>query len=35
MENDYRVDAEVRYEFTDPDTGERKVLRVPEEVEQW
>ena len=29
MAHDYRVAAEVRYEFTDPDTGGRKVLRVP------
>ena len=35
MEHDYNVAAEVRYEFTDPDNGERVVLRVPEEVAQW
>jgi hypothetical protein len=35
MDNDYRVEAEVRYEFTDPDTGEYRVLHVPEELEQW
>jgi len=35
MENDFQVEAEVHYEFTDPDTGEHRVLRVPEEVEQW
>lgn len=35
MEMDYKVAAETRYEFTEPDTGERVVLRVPEEVEQW
>lgn len=35
MEKDYLVEAEVRYEYTDPGTRERYVLRVPEEVEQW
>jgi len=35
MENGYQVQAEVRYEYTDPGTGEHRVLRVPEEVEQW
>jgi 1-acyl-sn-glycerol-3-phosphate acyltransferase len=35
MENDYRVEAEARYEYTDPRTGERRILHVPEEVEQW
>jgi hypothetical protein len=35
MENDHLVEAEVRYEYTDPQTGERRVLRVPEESEQW
>ncbi|MEJ2486275.1 MAG: lysophospholipid acyltransferase family protein [Anaerolineales bacterium] len=35
MDNGYRVEAEVRYEYTDPETGEYRVLRVPEEVEQW
>jgi len=35
MDNDYQVDAEVRYEYTDPRTGEQCILNVPEEVEQW
>jgi 1-acyl-sn-glycerol-3-phosphate acyltransferase len=35
MENSYQVEAEARYEYTNPQTGERCVLRVPEEVEQW
>ena len=35
VENDYLVDAEVRYEFTNPLTGEHQVRTVPEEVEQW
>jgi len=34
-ENSYRVKAEARYEYTHPQTGERHVLHVPEEVEQW
>ena len=35
MENDYRVEAEVRYEYTDPVKGEHRILHVPEEVKQW
>jgi len=35
LERNYRVEAEVRYEYTDPRTGERCVLHKPEEVEQW
>lgn len=35
MENNYQVEAEARYEYTNPGTGERHILRVPEEVEQW
>lgn len=35
MQNQYQVEAEVRYEYTDPSTGERRVLQVPQEVEQW
>lgn len=35
VEHDYTVEAEVRYEFTDPLTGEYQVSRVPEEIEQW
>jgi hypothetical protein len=35
MENGYQVEAEVRYAFTDPKSGERKVLYVPDEVELW
>ena len=35
MENGYQVEAEVRYEYTDPDTRARHILHVPEEVEQW
>jgi hypothetical protein len=35
MEKGYQVEAEVRYAFTDPKTGEYRVLRVPEEIEQW
>ena len=35
MENQHRVEAEARYEYTDPGTSERRVLRVPQEVEQW
>lgn len=35
MENHHQVEAEVRYEYTDPETGENRVLRVPEEIEQW
>jgi 1-acyl-sn-glycerol-3-phosphate acyltransferase len=35
MENQYRVEAEARYEYTDPNSGEHIILRVPEEVEQW
>jgi len=35
MENNYQVEAEVRYEYTDPQTGKRYILYTPEEVEQW
>lgn len=35
MENQLRVEAEVRYEYTDPQSGERRTLHVPQEIEQW
>lgn len=35
MERHYRVEAEARYEYTDPYSGERCILHVPREVEQW
>ena len=35
MENKYQVEAEARYEYTDPQSRERCVLHVPREVEQW
>jgi 1-acyl-sn-glycerol-3-phosphate acyltransferase len=35
MENQLQVEAEARYEYTDPSTGERRTLHVPQEVEQW
>jgi len=35
VENGYQVQAEVRYEYTNPLTGEHRVHHVPEEVEQW
>lgn len=35
VENNYQVQAEVRYEYTNPGTGEHRILHVPEEVEQW
>jgi len=35
MENNYLVEAEARYEYTDPQSGERCVLNVPQEMEQW
>ena len=35
MENQLQVQAEARYEYTEPSTGERRVLHIPEEVEQW
>ncbi len=35
MEKKYQIEAEVRYEYTAPQTGERHILRVPEEVKQW
>jgi hypothetical protein len=35
MKNHYQVEAEARYEYTDPGTGERRVHRVPQELEQW
>lgn len=35
IEHNHRVEAEARYEYTDPQTGKRHILRIPEEVEQW
>jgi 1-acyl-sn-glycerol-3-phosphate acyltransferase len=35
LDNGYATQAEVRYEYTDPKTGERHMLHVPEEIEQW
>lgn len=35
MENQYQVEAEARYEYTDPGSGEKRVLHVPQETEQW
>ena len=35
MEKNYQVEAEARYEYTDPRSGERCVLHVPQEMEQW
>lgn len=35
MENQHQVEAEARYEYTDPKSGERRVLHIPEELEQW
>jgi hypothetical protein len=35
MENQHQVQAEARYEYTDPGTGERRVLHVPQELNQW
>ena len=35
MENNYQVEAEARYEYTDPQTGEHHTRRIPEEIEQW
>ncbi len=35
MENQLQVEAEARYEYTDPGTGERRVLHIPQELEQW
>lgn len=35
MQNQFQVEAEARYEYTDPSTGEKRVLRVPQEMEQW
>jgi len=35
MENQYQVEAEARYEYTEPSTGERRVHHVPQEVDQW
>lgn len=35
IENQHRVEAEARYEYTDPGTGERRVLRTPQELNQW
>ena len=35
MENQHQVEAETRYEYTDPSSGERRVLHVPQELEQW
>lgn len=35
MTHRYQVQAEVRYEYTDPQTGRACLLRAPQEVEQW
>jgi len=35
MQNRYQVEAEARYEYTDPSSGERCVHHIPREVEQW
>ena len=35
VDQGYQVQAEARYEYTDPQTGEHHILHVPEEVEQW
>ena len=35
MAENYQVEAEARYEYTDPTSGERCVLHIPKEVEQW
>jgi 1-acyl-sn-glycerol-3-phosphate acyltransferase len=35
MENQYQVEAEARYEYTDSQSGEKRVLHVPQEMEQW
>lgn len=35
MENDYQVQAEARYEYVDPHSGEQIVLNKPREVVQW
>ncbi len=35
MENQFQVEVEARYEYTDPQSGERRVLHVPQEMEQW
>jgi 1-acyl-sn-glycerol-3-phosphate acyltransferase len=35
MGNNHRVEAEARYEYTDPHSGERCVLHVPQEMQQW
>jgi 1-acyl-sn-glycerol-3-phosphate acyltransferase len=35
INNSYQVEAEVRYEYTDPETGEHQLLHVPQEIEQW
>lgn len=35
MEKNYQVEAEARYEYTDPQSGERRVLHIPQEMEQW
>ncbi len=35
MENQLQAEAEARYEYTDPGTGEKRVLHFPQEVEQW
>ena len=35
VKNQFQVEAEARYEYTDPQLGERRVLHVPQEMEQW
>jgi 1-acyl-sn-glycerol-3-phosphate acyltransferase len=35
MTHRFRVEAEVRYEYTDFQTGKPCLLRVPQEMEQW
>ncbi|MFN2144906.1 MAG: hypothetical protein ACK2T7_06110, partial [Anaerolineales bacterium] len=35
IDHQYRVEAEVRYEYVDPQTGRRCVLTIPEELDQW
>ena len=35
MENQHQVEAEARYEYTDPQSGEKRILHTPQEVEQW
>jgi len=35
MENDFLVEAQAYYEYIDSLTGEKHILLVPEEIEQW